>query len=90
MGVVARTAQPVGTYTIASGCRNPRLTCMLNQRIGGALWQPLGTYTFSSNRGQGVTLSDQADGIVVADAIGAGPAPGNGSRCASCGCQTFI
>ena len=55
------------TYTIASDAGTTDVH--VNQRIGGALWQPLGTYTFSSNRGQGVTLSDQADGIVVADAI---------------------
>jgi hypothetical protein len=43
-------------------------TVRVNQRIA-AQWHSLGTYTFAPNRGLGVTLSDRADGVVVADAI---------------------
>jgi hypothetical protein len=41
----------------------------VNQRIGGAQWHALGAYTFGPNQGQGVTLSDRAGGVVVADAM---------------------
>ena len=40
-----------------------------NQHGQGSSWQPLGAYEFRAGRGEGVTLSDAADGIVVADAV---------------------
>jgi hypothetical protein len=40
-----------------------------DQRTGGGQWYALGTYTFQPNQGQGVSLSDRADGVVVADAV---------------------
>src|SRR5262249_6460123 len=49
-----------------------------DQRINGAVWRSLGTYTFSSGAAdQGVTLSDKADGVIVADAIRWLPAGSN-------------
>ncbi|HET6316164.1 MAG TPA: hypothetical protein VFG86_06885, partial [Chloroflexota bacterium] len=53
----------------------------IDQRSTGAVWRSLGTFTFTNAADQGVTLSDRADGVVVADAIrfvpstGASPAP---------------
>ena len=55
------------TYVIASSTGTADVH--VNQRIGGTRWHALGTYTFRPNRGQGVTLSDRADGVVVADAV---------------------
>jgi N-acetylmuramoyl-L-alanine amidase len=40
-----------------------------NQKANGGSWQPLGTFDFQPGRNQGVTLTDKADGVVVADAI---------------------
>lgn len=55
------------TYVIshAAGAASVRV----DQRSNGGSWQSLGTFTFSAAPGQGVRLSDNADGIVVADAI---------------------
>src|SRR4029453_18634509 len=39
------------------------------QQVNGGTWQSLGTYQFQPGRNNGVTLSDLADGVVVADAI---------------------
>lgn len=41
----------------------------VDQRSGGGDWQPLGTFAFAPGKGHGVTLSDKADGVVVANAI---------------------
>ena len=41
----------------------------VNQQIGGQRWHPLGTFTFQPGPGQGVILSGDADGVVVADAV---------------------
>jgi N-acetylmuramoyl-L-alanine amidase len=41
----------------------------VNQKINGGSWQSLGTFEFQPNKAQGVTLTDSADGVVVADAI---------------------
>jgi N-acetylmuramoyl-L-alanine amidase len=41
----------------------------VNQKINGNSWQQLGTFDFQPNKGQSVWISDQADGVVVADAI---------------------
>ncbi|MFC4077135.1 golvesin C-terminal-like domain-containing protein [Salinithrix halophila] len=46
----------------------------VNQRSGGGEWVELGTYNFDAGPGK-VVLSDDADGIVVADAIKLEPAP---------------
>ncbi|MDQ3810326.1 MAG: N-acetylmuramoyl-L-alanine amidase [Chloroflexota bacterium] len=40
-----------------------------NQKSGGGAWQLLGAFDFEPNKGQGVRLTDKADGVVVADAI---------------------
>src|SRR5207244_1222860 len=41
----------------------------VNQKINGASWQSLGSFDFQPGKGQGITLTDKADGVVVADAI---------------------
>ncbi|GGE07873.1 hypothetical protein GCM10011571_06400 [Marinithermofilum abyssi] len=41
----------------------------VNQRTGGGQWIYLGTWNFSQGAGIKVVLSDNADGIVVADAV---------------------
>jgi polysaccharide biosynthesis protein PslG len=53
----------------------------VNQQTGGGAWQSLGTFDFAADPAtNGVTLTDKADGVVVADAVrwvkpgGGGPA----------------
>jgi RHS repeat-associated protein len=41
----------------------------VNQQANGAAWNSLGTFTFSPGTAHKVTLSDQANGYVIADAI---------------------
>ncbi len=41
----------------------------VDQRRDGGTWRSLGTFSFAPAAGQGVSLSDRADGVVVADAI---------------------
>ncbi len=41
----------------------------VNQKINGGNWQSLGLFDFQPGKGQGITLTDKADGVVVADAI---------------------
>jgi N-acetylmuramoyl-L-alanine amidase len=41
----------------------------VNQKINGGSWQSLGSFDFQPGKGQGITLTDKADGVVVADAI---------------------
>jgi hypothetical protein len=40
-----------------------------NQQINGGTWQSLGRFDFKPGKSQGVTLSDRADGVVIADAL---------------------
>jgi len=40
-----------------------------DQRTGGGTWQSLGTFRFIPGTDNGVSLSDKANGVVVADAI---------------------
>jgi hypothetical protein len=40
-----------------------------NQQTGGGNWHLLGSFTFHSDANEGVSLSGDADGVVVADAI---------------------
>ncbi len=40
-----------------------------NQQENGGSWQSLGTFDFKTGKGEGITLSDRGDGVVVADAI---------------------
>ncbi|WP_170109567.1 N-acetylmuramoyl-L-alanine amidase [Melghirimyces profundicolus] len=44
-------------------------TVKVDQRVNGSQWVDLGTYNFEQGTGSKVILSDNADGIVVADAI---------------------
>ena len=49
----------------------------VNQKNNGGAWQSLGTFEFQPNKGQGITLTDRADGVVVADGVRfVGPQPG--------------
>src|ERR1700736_5928508 len=41
----------------------------MDQRSGGGAWQSLGTFNFTPGADNGVSLSDKADGVVVADAV---------------------
>ena len=41
----------------------------VNQKNNGGSWQSLGSFDFQPAKGQGVTITDKADGVVVADAI---------------------
>lgn len=41
----------------------------LNQRENGGGWQLLGTFMFQPGKSEGVTVSDRADGVVIADAL---------------------
>ena len=55
------------TYTIThSGGTS---TVSVNQQVNGGEWVPLGSYAFAQNQAHGVVLTDQANGLVVADAI---------------------
>jgi N-acetylmuramoyl-L-alanine amidase len=55
------------TYQIRSKAgTNP---VSVNQKTNGGGWQQLGTFDFQPNTGQGITISDKADGVVVADAV---------------------
>jgi N-acetylmuramoyl-L-alanine amidase len=44
-------------------------TVAVNQKLHGGSWQSLGSFDFQPGKGQGVILTDKADGVVVADAI---------------------
>ena len=44
-------------------------TVTMNQRQGGGLWHSLGDYDFTAGANYTVTLSDDANGLVVADAL---------------------
>ncbi len=51
-------------------------TASVNQKNAGVGWKSLGVFSFQPNKGQGVTLSDKADGVVAADAVRwVGPQP---------------
>lgn len=58
-------------YTISSDTGNS--TVPVNQRLNGGDWNPLGTYSFTDGVDYQVTLTDQADGVVIADAIQVSP-----------------
>lgn len=51
----------------------------VDQRTNGGTWRSLGTFNFSADANQGVTLSDKANGVVIADAIRWLPAGSAGS-----------
>ena len=40
-----------------------------NQQSNGGTWQTLGSFDFEPGKSQGVTLSDESDGVVIADAL---------------------
>jgi RHS repeat-associated protein len=44
-------------------------TVLVNQRLNGGQWMLLGTYTFSAGTAGTVTLTDKANGTVIADAV---------------------
>jgi hypothetical protein len=41
----------------------------IDQQLGGGTWHSLGTFTFEPGRREEVSLSGEADGVVVADAV---------------------
>ena len=55
------------TYQVNSASGGASVT--VNQKLNGGGWQQLGSFNFQPKKGQGVTLTDKADGVVVADAI---------------------
>jgi N-acetylmuramoyl-L-alanine amidase len=55
------------TYQIASSSGTTSVS--VSQKTNGGGWQSLGAFDFQPNKGQGVTLTNKADGVVVADAI---------------------
>jgi N-acetylmuramoyl-L-alanine amidase len=55
------------TYQVAyNGGTSP---VKVNQQNNGGNWQSLGSFDFQPGKSQGVTLTDKATGVVVADAI---------------------
>jgi RHS repeat-associated protein len=44
-------------------------TVLVNQRLNGGQWMLLGTYTFNAGTAGTVTLTDKANGTVIADAV---------------------
>lgn len=60
-----RATAAVYTIKAASG----QTTVVVNQQAGGGAWQSLGTFDFAADPSNGVSLSDKADGVVVADAV---------------------
>jgi len=64
------------TYFVASSAGTQSVT--ENQQTNGGAWQSLGTFPFDPGKGEGVTLTDSASGIVVAGSVrwvGAAVAP---------------
>ncbi|MBI4492740.1 MAG: N-acetylmuramoyl-L-alanine amidase [Chloroflexi bacterium] len=55
------------TYTIKHQAGESR--AVVNQQAGGGAWYRLGVFAFRPGSGQGVVLSDRANGVVVADAV---------------------
>jgi N-acetylmuramoyl-L-alanine amidase len=55
------------TYLISSTAAAASIS--VNQKNNGGAWQSLGSFDFQPGKGQGVTLTDKADGVVAADAI---------------------
>ena len=54
-------------YDVTS--RNGISHVRVNQKTGGGQWHLLGTFGFEPGPGEGVTLTGEADGVVIADAI---------------------
>src|SRR6266568_5573216 len=64
-------------YQIVAGGGTARVS--VNQQISGTRWHALGTFAFQGGPTEGVTLSGDADGVVVADAVAwVGTGSGNG------------
>jgi N-acetylmuramoyl-L-alanine amidase len=55
------------TYQISSNAGTANVG--VNQKTNGGGWQSLGSFDFQPGKGQGVVLTDKADGVVVADAL---------------------
>ena len=55
------------TYTVTNAQGNTAVA--VNQQANGGAWNLLGTFSLSSGTTDTITLTDQADGYVVADAI---------------------
>jgi hypothetical protein len=55
------------TYVVTHAAGSTPVT--VDQRSNGGAWQSLGSFRFAPGADQGVSLSDKANGVVVADAI---------------------
>ncbi len=55
------------TYQVSSAAAAANASA--SQKTNGGGWQQLGTFDFVPGKGQGVALTDKADGVVVADAV---------------------
>src|SRR3979411_1580809 len=55
------------TYLINSNAGQANVG--VTQKNNGGAWQSLGSFDFQQGKNQGITLTDKADGVVVADAI---------------------
>ena len=55
------------TYQVNSNSGTANVS--VNQKNNGTSWQSLGSFDFQPGKGQGVVLTDKADGVVVADAL---------------------
>ena len=60
-----RASNAIYVINSTSGATN----VSVNQKANGGAWQSLGTFDFQPGKGQGVVITDKADGVVVADAI---------------------
>jgi len=55
------------TYTVTHAAGSTDIA--VNQQANGGIWNLLGSFNFSPGSAHGVTLTDEANGYVVADAI---------------------
>ncbi|MDQ6669308.1 MAG: hypothetical protein M3069_00825 [Chloroflexota bacterium] len=55
------------TYLVTHG--DGAKSVSVDQRTGGGAWKSLGTFRFTPGADNGISLTDKADGVVVADAV---------------------
>src|SRR5579864_4160936 len=55
------------TFQVSSNAGSTSVA--VTQKVNGGGWQPLGSFDFQPKGGQGVSITDKADGVVVADAV---------------------
>jgi RHS repeat-associated protein len=69
-------------YTVTHAAGESTIT--VNQQQNGATWNLLGTFRLVPGAGHRVSLSDQANGFVIADALRFDPADGPAANTATC------